>query len=128
MSLKLQLMCILTIITMIPADHHVQNTTTTTTSVNNKWEANPLPDYLRQDLPHILMYIFMDTYIIMSNTIVIVPGCKLPPTKNTQSDILAELLVQANKVFALEIQTDFTHYDAAAVTFLWFIDSIETFR
>lgn len=127
MSAKFHLTCILAIIIMATAIP-VNKTTTTNTTVNI--ELNHLPDYLEQDLPQILLFIFVDTYAIMSNTIVIVPGCTQTATANTQSDIIQSLLQKTNSVgeFSLEIQSDFTVYDTASQTFLWFIDSGEAFR
>ena len=91
-------------------------------------EAQEPQNHLRQNLPDIFLFIFRDTYTILSNTVVVVPGCTLPTTRNIQSDILDSFLFQTTDLLALEIQTDFSQYDTSARTFLWFIDSKVAFR
>lgn len=129
MALRFILTCYVAILsTSIVVIRANTETTTTTTTVNMDLEANRTANYLRHDLPKVLLHIFLDTYINLSNTIVVVPGCILEPTKNNQSDILDSFLVKTSDIFVLEIQTDFSLFDRAAVGFLWFIDSRESFQ
>lgn len=128
MALRFTLTCYLAILSTSLVAIHANTETTTTTTINMVLEVNRTANYLRHDLPKVLLHIFLDSYIVLSNTIVVVPGCILEPTKNTQSDILDSLLVKTIDFFALEIQTDFSLYDRAAVGFLWFIDSRESFQ
>lgn len=89
---------------------------------------NTVPIYYLEDLPEILLFIFMKTYVYKSNTVIIVPGCTQPTTQLIENDILDKVLPETDDQFVLEIQRDFTKYNPASVTFLWFIDSRASFR
>lgn len=84
--------------------------------------------HLTEILPKVLVHVFKDTYIFLSNTVSLVPGCVYPRTRDIQNDILSSLLIHSGDFSAFEIQTDFSNYDTASVTFVLFIDSYESFR
>lgn len=105
---------------------HVNKTTQTIN--RNPLEVNLPPKYLTEDLPEMLLHIFLDSYIETANTIVIFPGCTLTPSIDIQSDILDSLLVQVSEHFVLDIQRDFERYKPGAVSFLWLVDSKEAVR
>lgn len=83
---------------------------------------------LRENVPNILLHIFTDTYIVLSNTVVIVPGCAHPDSMDVQNDILEQLLSRNRDILPVELQTNLTRFDPHAVSFVWFIDSLESFR
>lgn len=103
-------------------------TSCSATAARTSFTRNLTANYLIHDVPEILVYIFTDTYLPLSNTIVIVPGCIGPTSKDVQNDILDVLLSENNERMVFEIQSKLLDYESAQVAFLWFIDSIQSFR